>query len=72
MVYKKLYKDKDAEWKEISKEEALRTVLLNYRDTPETRSMLEIGNFIPCQFSYIQVIDDNGMTAQPGTSCLIP
>lgn len=57
---------------EVSYEEALHSVLGTYNDTEEVRSMLTIGNFIPCAYADIRVYDDNGLTAAPGLMCLIP
>lgn len=59
-------------WYEVSEEKALDTVLGSYKDNEEVRSMLTIGNFIPCMFSEIRVYDDEGKTAAPGLMCLIP
>ena len=59
-------------WHEVSEEKALDTVLGSYKDNEEVRSMLTIGNFIPCMFSEIRVYDDEGKTAAPGLMCLIP
>ena len=71
MIYRKRYKG-NINWKEVSYDEALFTVLGTYNDTPEVRSMLTIGNYIPCQYSEIRVLTDDGMTAMPGLTCLIP
>ena len=71
MKYLKKFRDSD-EWKEIDYDLALRTVLSTYNDNEEVRSMLTIGNYIPCRFSEIRIFDDEGLTAMPGAMCLIP
>lgn len=71
MIYRKKFKTED-EWKEVSYEVALDTILGTYKDTPEVRSMLTIGNYIPCRYADIRVLTDDGMTAMPGLMCLIP
>lgn len=71
MIYRKKFKTEE-EWKEVSYEDALWTVLGAYKDTPVVRSMLTIGNYIPCQYSDIRVLTDDGKTAMPGLWCVIP
>ena len=76
MIYKKRYYLED-DWNEVSYEEALNTVLTIYKDNELTRSMLTIGNYIPCRYAEIRVFTDgeNGkmrMTSMPGLCCLIP
>ena len=56
LKYLKRYKTPDADWEEISKEDALRTLLGSYLDNDITRELLESENAIPCMFSDILVI----------------
>lgn len=71
MVYKERLYDSE-NWEEITYEEALKIVLRTYPDNKEVRSMLTIGNYIPCRFSAIRIYNDEGMTAMAGLQCLIP
>ena len=71
MTYKKRFYTED-EWKEITREHALNTVLGTFRDNEATRAMLTIGNRIRCRYSEILVIDENGNTAPEGEFDLIP
>ena len=68
---KRWYKD-NAEWEEVTYQKALDTVLSTFNDNAEVRSMLTIGNYIPCRYSEIRVYDDKGMTALPGQTYLFP
>lgn len=56
MKYLKQFKEPDAEWKEVTYEEALDTLLTSYKDNDITRYMLSVENEIPCMFSYIKVV----------------
>ena len=71
MKYMKRFKGEE-EWIEVTHEQALNTVLGSYVDNDDVRSMLTIGNYIPCQFSEIRIYDDDGLTAMAGLMCLIP
>lgn len=71
MKYMKKFRGEE-NWTEVSYDDALYSVLGSYNDTAEVRSMLTIGNYIPCLFAEIRVYDDNGMTSMAGLSCLIP
>lgn len=57
MIYKKRFKGED-EWQEITKEEALRTLLGSYMDCTEVRDLLEGENCIPTMFAEILVSKD--------------
>ena len=52
--YFKKYDGED-EWKEITYDEALTTLLGTYRDNDMTRDMLETANYIPCRYSTVEV-----------------
>lgn len=74
MVYKKRFYDSE-NWEEVTYEEALKTVLGTYKDNEEVRSMLTIGNHIPCMCSEIRVYEVRDgllMTSMAGLQCLIP
>lgn len=74
MIYKKRFANEDT-WNEVTYDEALYTVLGTYKDNAETRSMLTIGNYIPCRFSDIRVFEETEyglVTSMAGLSCLIP
>ena len=74
LIYKKRFYDSD-QWEEITYEKALDTVLTTYKDNEEVRSMLTIGNYIPCRFSEIRVYEVRDgllMTSMAGLQCLIP
>lgn len=57
MKYLKRYADEES-WHEISYEEALYTVLSNYKDNAEVRSWLTKENEIRCLFSDIKVCSE--------------
>ena len=71
MKYLKKMKSSER-WVEVGYNEALNSVLGTYKDNPATRSMLTIGNYIPCVYADIRVFDDNGMTAMAGLYNLLP
>lgn len=74
MVYKKRFYDSE-KWEDVTYEEALNTVLSTFMDNEEVRSMLTIGNYIPCRFSEIRVYevhDGKLRTSMAGLQCLIP
>ena len=70
MKYEKKFYDEE-EWKEITYEEALDTLLTTFLDNEMTRSMLTIPNWITCRCSVVQV-SDHGMVAQAGLENLVP
>lgn len=60
------YKDEMVET-EVTKDEALTTLLSTFRDNDMTRDMLTIQNYIQCRFAFIRVDDpDNPMKPIPG------
>ncbi len=65
MIYRKCFKGSD-EWKEISYDDALHTLLGSYKDNDEVRSLLNGNNMIPCAFSFIEAIDDNATARVEG------
>ena len=71
MTYRKRFYTED-EWREISYDQALQTVLGTYKNSPQVRSMLTIGNTIRYRYSEISVTDDNGFTAMAGLYNLVP
>lgn len=71
MRYLKRFKTEE-EWREVSYDEALKSVLGTYKKNAEVLSWLTIGNFIPCRFAEIRVFDDSGNTSEPGEMCLSP
>ena len=72
LKYYKRYKDEEEE-REISYDEALRTLLGTWRDTDLTHDMLTIQNNIECQYSWIRVDDpDNRLKPIPGLWNLYP
>lgn len=71
MKYMKRFWD-NPDWKEVNYEGALHTLLGTFKDTEWTRSLLTIGNYIPCRFSEIRVYDDEGNTAGRGEEFLTP
>ena len=58
MKYLKRFKDKD-EWKEVSYEQALHSVLGSYKDNDEVRGLLQSEGEIPCMFAIIKVVSDS-------------
>ena len=58
MKYYKMYKDDLDNRFEVSRETALNTLLGTYQDNEETRGMLDVEMLIPCQFSYIETVDE--------------
>lgn len=72
LKYYRRYKDQYAE-EEVTKEEALTTLLSTYRDNDMTRDMLTVQNFIECRFAFIRVDDpDNEMKPMPGLWGIFP
>ena len=72
LKYYKKYKDSHEE-KEITYDEALKTLLGTWRDTDLTRDMLTIQNWIECQYSWIRVDDpDSKVKPIPGLWNLYP
>ena len=71
MKFVKQFNDKHESF-EVTYEEALNTLLSTYKDNEITRSMLTIGNYIPCRCSSIRVYDEDGLTAAPGLQNLVP
>ena len=69
--YKRMKYEKEE--KEISYDEALRTLLGTWRDNDMTRDMLTIQNYIMCMFSFVRVDDpDNKLKPAPGLWNLVP
>ena len=58
LKYLKRYKSPDAEWQEISKNDALITLLGSYKNNSMTREMLDHTNEIPCAYSDIKVVEE--------------
>ena len=58
MKYLKCFKGKD-EWKEVTYEKALDTVLGSYKDNAEVRNLLQVEGEIPCMFAVIKVVSDS-------------
>lgn len=58
MLYFKQYMG-ELKWKEITREEALDTILGSYKDNEEVRSFLDTPGEYPCMFSFIRVEKDN-------------
>lgn len=54
MIYRKRFKGED-DWKEITKDEALDTILGTYSDGDAVRAMLERECIIPCMYSEVSV-----------------
>lgn len=74
MLYFKQYKTREAR-KQITEEEALKTLLSTYHDNDMTRDMLTIPNRIACVFSTVEVEDDSTtphMVAAAGVYNLLP
>ena len=70
--YYRRYKDQYAE-EEVTKEEALTTLLSTYKDNDMTRDMLTIQNYIECRFAFIRVDDPEiAMKPMPGLWNLLP
>lgn len=58
---------------EVTKEEALTTLLSTYRDNDMTRDMLTVQNYIKCRFAFIRVDDPDAKTKpMPGLWNLLP
>ena len=71
MKYRKRYRE-SGEWKDITYEEALQTLLGTWKDNEMTRSMLTIANNIQCRYSDIFVEDDKGMVLMSGLWNYVP
>ena len=74
LIYEKRWRGQK-DWKEVSYDEALNTLLGSYKDNEITREMLTIPNFIPCGFSEIAVSEETEygrMVSMPGLACLLP
>ena len=72
--YLKQFKGEN-EWNEITKDDALRTVIGSYRDCDMTRDFLEGPNYIPCLFSTISVqkVTEHGvLVPMAGMQCVAP
>ena len=70
--YYKRFKGEDTE-KEITREDALRTLLGTYRDNDMTRDMLTVQNYIETRFSFIRVDDpENPLKPMPGLWNILP
>ena len=70
--YYKRFKDEEFE-REVTHEEALRTLLKTYRDNDMTRDMLTVQNYIETRFSFIRVDDpENPLKPMPGLWNLLP
>ena len=57
MTYWKMWKEPNAEWVEITREQALDTLLTSYKDNQLTRDFLDMVGEYPCMFSYIKVTE---------------
>lgn len=72
LKYYRRYKDQYTE-EEVTKEEALTTLLSTYRDNDMTRDMLTVQNYIECRFAFIRVDDpDSTLKPMPGLWGLLP
>lgn len=70
--YYKRFNGEETE-QEITREDALRTLLGTYRDNDMTRDMLTVQNYIETRFSFIRVDDpENPMKPMPGLWNLLP
>lgn len=67
LVFFKRFHTKD-EWKEVSYEKALDSVLVDYKDCDAIRDMLTIPNRIRARFATIEVRD----VTEDGVKCLMP
>ena len=57
---------------EITYDDALWVLLGTYGDNDTTRDMLTIPNRIPCKYSVIDVISDDGMCLMAGLQMMLP
>lgn len=70
--YYKRFKGEETE-QEITREDALRTLLGTYRDNDMTRDMLTVQNYIEIRFSFIRVDDpENPLKPMPGLWNILP
>lgn len=70
--YYKRFKGEETE-QEITREDALRTLLGTYRDNDMTRDMLTVQNYIETQWSFIRVDDpESELKPMPGLWNLLP
>lgn len=59
MIYFKRFKEPDAEPKEVTYDEALKTLLGSYLDNEDVRGLLDYPNTIKCMFSILYVVENN-------------